>query len=190
MPDCWLHSQREEAVLKVAISIGHNPRSPGAAEGALTEYSQMAAVAGILVSTLAIEGHEAYLIGTGLLNKKVLDVNQIGADCAVELHLNRGGGYGCETLYCPGSATGKIMAETVHKEIMELLPFRDRGVKEGWYHMVEGGDKDYFLENTNCPAIITEPFFIDTELEKYNTLDFIITFVNALRNGLEKFRAL
>jgi hypothetical protein len=165
--------------MKIAISIGHNPKAPGAATHGFTEYGEMAPVAGQLIHLLAASGHEAYMIGTGSLPEKVAEVNAIGADCAVELHANSGGGHGCETLYCPGSGSGRDLAEAVQLFLTTTCNSHDRGIKEGWYRLDRPGVEDYqgdldgdeapdyFLEKTNCPAIITEPYFLDTEWEAY-----------------------
>lgn len=98
---------------------------------------------------------------------------------AAEIHFNsainangKHVGSGCETLYYPGSAKGKIIAEEIQKAMRWSLGNKDRGIKEGWYRQDHPGRVDYhgdvegdetilyFLEKTRCPAVIIEPEFI------------------------------
>jgi N-acetylmuramoyl-L-alanine amidase len=106
------------------------------------------------------------LIGTGRLEQKVARVNALSPDFAIELHLNAGGGHGYETLYCPGSVKGKALASAVNSSIGLVLNSRNRGVKEGWYKMDKANGPDFFLAETNCPAIIFEMYFLDNQEER------------------------
>jgi len=165
-----LPAPEERPNMKIAVSAGHHPNAQGASNGTLTEYAVAAAMAGRLVMMLSLHGHQAHLVCSVPLKRKVELVNEIGPNVAIEFHLNAGGGQGCETLYCPGSVTGKKIATAVQRGIIAATGFRDRGEKEGWYKMVLPPDPqatpDYFLSGTRCPAIIIEPYFIDTEAEK------------------------
>jgi N-acetylmuramoyl-L-alanine amidase len=159
--------------MRVAISAGHHPEAPGAAKNQLTEYHETAIIAGMLVNALGHVGIKAYLIGTGPLQKKVAEINAGRFDSGVEIHLNGGGGDGCETLFCPGSVIGRSFATGIQSALVARMPAKDRGVKDGWYRMdrpgvvdypgdVDGDEKhDYILAETNCPFVIVEPFFID-----------------------------
>ena len=162
---------------KIAFSVGHRPARPGYKVNRISEYSELFNLAAYLIQMFSQKSVLAYMIGTGTLQNKVAHINKLNVDLAIELHLNAGGGHGAETLYCPGSRKGKILAQKVQDQIV-LLGMRDRGVKEGWFHMdkpgvkehagdVEGDEvKDYFLEKTNCPAIIIEPYFLDNTSER------------------------
>jgi N-acetylmuramoyl-L-alanine amidase len=153
---------------RIAISVGHHPDKPGFINEKYSEYSEMAAVAGLLIRNLLYKKQLPYLIGTGRLGKKVEEINDLNVELAVELHLNAGGGHGVETLYCPGSQPGKEWAEIIQKHIVHP-GIRDRGTKEGWYHQDKSKGKLYFLEKTNCPSVIIESYFLDNkeEVEKY-----------------------
>lgn len=157
--------------MKIAISIGHHPDKPGIHSGQYTEHSEMAPIAGYLIQTLIYMGHKPYVVAAGPLPDKIQAVNKLNADCAIELHLNAGGGDGAETLYCPGSENGYDLASIIHDEIMYGyyrigVNIDSRGIKEGWYRMIRGGSKDAFLEQTNCPAVITEMYFLDNDIER------------------------
>lgn len=188
--------------MKVAISIGHRPARPGYKVKQISEYSELAPMAGYLIQMISQKGHLAYIIGTGILQNKVAHINKLKVDMAVELHLNAGGGHGAETLYCPGSKTGKILAQKVQDQIV-LLGMRDRGVKEGWFRMdkpgvkeyvgdVEGDEKkDYFLERTNCPAVIVEPYFLDNNSERMayvGNSEFYKLLADRIVNGILNFK--
>jgi N-acetylmuramoyl-L-alanine amidase len=159
--------------MKVAISAGHNPTAKGASNGLFNEYTETLLLAADLIHKLQEAGIQAWIIGTGSLRKKVREVNDGGFDCAIEIHLNAGGGHGCETLYHIDSINGKSLATLVQKAMVKQTGLNSRGVKPGWYKMDEPGvvdypgDKDgdekvdFFLKATNCSAIIAEPFFID-----------------------------
>ena len=152
-------------IYDIAVSVGHNARRPGHKEHNVSEYSEMVVVAGLLVQGLQMQGHNAFLVGARPLDQKVSQVNNPRCDCAIELHLNKGGGVGFETLYMNGSAKGKALACHVHKAVSPLLG-RDRGVKVGWHHQDQSLGMNYFLKATNCPAIITELYFLDNAGER------------------------
>ena len=187
--------------MKVAISLGHRPARPGYKIKQISEYSELAPLVGYLIQRLSQKGILAYIIGTGILQNKVAHINRLKADLAVEVHLNAGGGHGAETLYCPGSSTGKRLDQDVQDQIV-LLGMRDRGVKEGWFRMdkpgvkehskdIEGDEKkDYFLEKTNCPAIIIEPYFLDNNSERIaytNNSEFYKLLADRIVNGIINF---
>lgn len=189
--------------MKVAISVGHNPRKPGASFKNKTEYSETILMAAFAIQHLQRDGHHAFLIGTGSLKKKVDEINSLGVDCAVEIHLNKAGGvgHGCETLYCPGSIAGESLANDIHAILIEATGNRDRGVKPGWHRMDQPGvedypgdidgdeKKDYFLEKTNCPAVIIEPYFIDTEDKMFSDHPWLAEKIGmAIKLGLENWK--
>jgi len=177
---------------KIAVSIGHHPERPGYSTDKTSEYQEMCVVAGYLVQALQKHGYMAFLIGSRPLDQKVAQVNNISgkADCAIELHLNAAGGVGFETLYMPGSKKGKSLAQSVNGSMGEYLGSRNRGVKAGYYQMNPNNEPDYFLRATNCPAIITEAYFLDNneECERYvgNTL-FYLHLADSIAGGVIKF---
>ena len=153
-------------VKRIAVSVGHNPEDPGFKVNNVSEYSEMSVLVGMVVQKIQRVGHEAYHVGTGELEEKVDYINAIAPDCAIELHLNAGGGHGYETLHYPGSIQGKALASAVNSSVGLVLNSRNRGVKEGWYKMDKKNGPDYFLAQTNCPAIIFEMYFLDNAEER------------------------
>lgn len=174
---------------KVAVIIGHSPARPGFSIGKHSEYSEMAPVAGLLVRALMYDGIHAYMIGSGGKRQKIDAINRANVDLAIELHLNAGGGEGIETLYCPGSTKGKKLAKIIHKSIKDINP-RDRGIKAGWYRQDPERGPVYFLSYTNCPAIITETYFLDNQISRQNfsgNLQFYTKLAEKLAAGIKLY---
>lgn len=162
----------------ILISAGHNPDAPGACFDDFCEHDEAMKWAENIILELDYLDISAALVPTGSLGSKVRWINQQDyVIAALEIHFNaamyRGKptGIGCETLYCPKSQKGEILAGAVQKYLWPLFT-PNRGIKEGWYKMdrpdhedypgdIDGDEKpDYFLLKTKCPAIIVEPQFI------------------------------
>lgn len=161
----------------ILLGAGHYPESPGACFPSSNRDWCEHEEANRWVNAIAIHLRllESVIVyPTGPLGNKVAYINDRKADLAVEIHFNSdpsGKGHGSETLYCPGSAKGRVIANIVQKTLGSMLG-PNRGVKEGWYRQdqpghedypgdVEGDEKpDYFLIKTSCPALIIEPAFI------------------------------
>jgi N-acetylmuramoyl-L-alanine amidase len=86
----------------------------------------------------------------------VQEINQTGADIAVEFHLNAatGNASGTEMIYI--SKAGKRLAEKLQAAAVRVLRLPDRGVKQPF-----AGRGNYFLSKTTMPAVIVESGFID-----------------------------
>lgn len=157
----------------IAISAGHNSNAVGACHDGFCEFPETLRWAERIAQHLLEMGHSPVLIPATDLKQKVRAVNDSKAAFALEVHFNSGSlkAAGSETLYCPGSARGKMAAKRIQAAVSQFFT-PDRGVKEGWYRMDRPGvvdfegDKDgdevidYFLRKTNCPAVIIEPEFI------------------------------
>lgn len=190
----------------IILSAGHYAEKVGASCGQYTEYPYTSIwVNKIQEYILSNEGMDSVVVASGTLPYKVSQINQIVANAklpdphfiAVELHFNSdssGKAHGNETLYCPGSKKGKLLATTFNNYLMKVacpLLGKDRGVKEGWYRMdrpdvvdykgdVDGDEKpDYFLKETKCPALILEPCFIQD-------LDKFIKYENEICKGISE----
>ena len=150
--------------MKIAICPGHHAAAKGATNRThkLNEYDEAAKVIPYLTQELVNKGHEVTVV-TGLLSKKIKKINAGGFGLAIDLHFNAGGGHGCEVVYCPGSELRARQADIFSAQIADVLDLKDRGGKEGWY---QGGvEPDAFVSQTNCPAFIPEPLFIDNDEE-------------------------
>jgi len=164
----------------IILSPGHHAEKRGASNGTYTEYPYTLAWAVKIQALIKRSGLSACkVVYPGRGREKVKEINEIvrneTREClAVEIHFNAGGGHGCETLYCPGSKTGQMVATKYHLNLMpRLAGIRDRGIKPGYHRMNPNNPPNYFLRATHCPAILLETLFI-TELALYSDQDDLI----------------
>lgn len=157
----------------ILIFAGHNPSRPGVCYPRDNPNWCEHSVASDWVNRIAMQIRKKMevMIGpTGDLVNKVSWINKIcehsKVNLAVELHFNgdeSGKASGSETLYCPGSVRGELMANIVQGAIGSVLK-PNRGAKPGWYRMIQPprpeAVPDYFLSHTKCPALIIEPEFM------------------------------
>lgn len=80
----------------------------------------------------------------------------------ISVHANAGGGTGFEVFTSVGTTKADAMATIMFKEMEKEF--------DGWKMRADYSDGDpdkesqfYILKNTNCPAMLTENFFMDTE---------------------------
>lgn len=170
----------------ILIFAGHNPSSPGVCYPKDNPNWCEHVVASGWVNRIALKIRQRVevVIGpTGGLTHKVNWVNQMckynKVDLAVELHFNgdeSGKAHGSETLYCPGSVRGELMANIVQGAVGSVLK-PDRGVKPGWYRMILPPNPEavpnYFLSHTKCPALIIEPEFMYNRAVIETNRDFV-----------------
>lgn len=147
------------------ICAGHNPTERGACNGDFCEHPEACLWVKCISEHLKAFNIEHKIVPTGTLKEKVSFINKDKkAKLAIELHFNSNvNARGSETLYCPESVKGKKIAETMQNEIAKVFS-PNRGIKEGYYHQDEKAKKLlYFLEKTNCTALILEPEFISNK---------------------------
>lgn len=171
----------------VAIVIGHHPDAPGAAmtlgRHTVHEHDFWAPFAHELAMTLEQSGVGADVVERPneepdeALAKRV---NATGADAAIELHFNAAGAqaWGTEMLHYPGSPKGKTLAQHLQRETVAALGLRDRGlVTKDWP----------FLELTDMPAVICEPWFATNPDDVAKALTQLPKLQRAYRNALTSF---
>ncbi len=148
----------------IGISSGHSKKDMGAFCEITNkyEYSYVGELSFKLQELLKELGYKVYSpdpvsdeLGYPLHLRRSVDLlNLHEVDIAIELHLNRFKDVrasGCETLT---NEQGISLATIIQEEVVKL-GFRDRGVKQL--------KNKYFLNKTECPAIITEPGFLSSE---------------------------
>lgn len=157
---------------KIVLSNAHCKKAQGATYGSdRTEWLYSKQVNAFAKKILENFGHNVHVVEEGGtaredLNRTIRQINEMAPDCAVENHLNGSASpdasYGSEVICYPGSKDGRRLAACI-SDRFKYLPVAHRGVDER--------RNLAFLRATNCPAVITEPFFITHELEN-RLLDF------------------
>lgn len=182
--------------MKVAICAGHHKGATGAKNEAHSINEHIEAL--LIVCDPVLQD---CTVIHGTLREKIAAINAGGFDLAIDLHFNAGGGKGCEVLYNPGNPVRYRQAARMSSVIASALGVNDRGAKAGWHKMdapgvvdypgdVDGDEhKDAFLSQTNCPAFIPEPIFIDNndEVERFLLNDKHHLIALALKQAIESF---
>lgn len=145
--------------MKICVNAGHTRFGAGTgASKYLNESTETRKIAYEIMKILADSGHEiipaVFDRSSNNLKEAVTVANNKGADLFVSIHLNAGGGQGCEAYTWKGqkvpSAVG-VCAE------LNKLGFRNRGVKDG--------SGLYVIKNTKCTAILIEVCFVDNKAD-------------------------
>ncbi len=95
--------------------------------------------------------------GNPSLSDRVVMANQAPVDLFVSVHINsfvRPEANGTETYYF--KPEDKLVAQTVHSELLDALDLKDNGIKPG---------RLYVLRHTTMPAVLVEPAFITNPTE-------------------------
>lgn len=145
--------------MKIVLNAGHTESGKGSgAIGYMNESEETRKVVNAVKRYLTGKGHEvivanvdkaesqaAYLYGVARKANAHAD-----ADLFVSIHLNAGGGQGCECYTWKGKKTAPAVG--VCQELNNL-GFRNRGVKDG-SHI-------YVISKTKSPAVLVEVCFVD-----------------------------
>ena len=164
--------------MKIAICPGHHAKAKGAVnkKHGLNEHDEAVKLNAHLKTRLRAEGHTVEVI-EGTLSEKIAKINAGNFTLALDIHFNAGGGRGCEVVHVPQSPARHEQAKVMSAAIAGFMGLKDRGAKGGWHRMdqpgvvdypgdVEGDEyKDAFVSQTDCPAFIPEPLFIDNDAE-------------------------
>ena len=147
---------------KYNVHGGHNRKVPGAS-GILDEVTEDRKVKDAVIKYLKAAGHTVYdcTDDAGTTQPKnlaniVAKCNAHTVDLDISIHLNAGGGTGCEVYYT--SSKGKTYAGKVSAAVASALGIKDRGAKES--------DTLYVLNHTTAPAILVECCFVDNKTDK------------------------
>ena len=147
---------------KYNVHGGHNKKVPGAS-GYLDEVTEDRKVKDSVIKYLKAAGHTVYdcTDDAGTTQPKnlaniVAKCNAHTVDLDISIHLNAGGGTGCEVYYT--SSKGKTYAGKVSAAVASALGIKDRGAKES--------DTLYVLNHTTAPAILVECCFVDNKTDK------------------------
>lgn len=145
--------------MKIVINAGHTKFGKGSgASKYLNESKETRKIAYELMKLLAESKHEVipavYDRSADNLKEAVNLANREGADLFISIHLNAGGGSGCEAY----TYKGKQVAQAVKTcSYLKKLGFKNRGVKDG--------SGLYVIKNTRCTAILIEVCFVDNKAD-------------------------
>ena len=154
--------------MKYLISVGHTASGNVGcgAVGYLNESNCTREIVPLIVSKLKSLGHEAIKLQIDNSDshdyvKRANQANSIGGDMFIEIHLNAGGGTGCEALRTPNSRASNV-GYNISKAIANSLGITNRG------HKTTTGL--YVLNHTSMPAVLVEVCFVDnkTDYNAYN----------------------
>ncbi len=146
--------------MRINVNGGHTRRAPGAS-GYLDELAEDRLVKDALVAELRARGHEVSDSTTDEatvmddLREQCRLANASGAELAVSVHLNSGGGTGPECWAWAGNAETSGLSQRVADSVAAALGLPSRGAK--------ANQAFYWLRHTDMPAILVECCFVDSE---------------------------
>jgi len=145
--------------MKIVINAGHTKFSTGTgANGYLNESTETRKIAYELMKLLADSKHEVipavYDRSANNLKEAVTLANNEQADLFISIHLNAGGGSGCEAYTWKGQQLAQAVKACSY---LKKLGFKNRGVKDG--------SGLYVIKHTKCTAILIEVCFVDNKAD-------------------------
>lgn len=150
---------------KVALDPGHGGYDSGAVKY-VTEKAVNLVMGLACRSYLQAHGVEVLMSRTtdtdNSLTAFCVKANDWGADLAVSIHNNAGGGDGFEVYHHYGGGTGKTLAANIEAEVKKIGQ-NSRGLKTK--KNADGQDYFGFIRLTEMPAVICEGAFVDNKAD-------------------------
>lgn len=148
---------------RIALVVGHSEGSRGAynKEMNVHEYYLNESLAKHTLNYMSIESEldPCLVYRLNGYSKLPNDINELNPDLIISFHHNSTSNktvQGTETLYYHKSKESKELASKVQNALVDVLGFKDRGLKP-----VDSEDRGgYVLKYTNAPCILVEPYFI------------------------------
>lgn len=145
--------------MRIVINAGHTKLGTGTgATGLLNESKETRKIAYELMKLLTDTNHivipAVFDKNNNNLRAAVDTANNNDADLFISIHLNAGGGTGCEAYTWKGE---KIKQAVNICENLNKLGFKNRGVKNG--------SSLYVIKHTKMPAILVEVCFVDNKAD-------------------------
>ena len=145
--------------MRIVINAGHTKFSKGTgANGYLNESTETRKIAYEIMKLLADSKHEVipavFDRSANNLQEAVTLANNKQADLFLSIHLNAGGGSGCEAYTWKGQQVAQAVKMCSY---LKKLGFNNRGVKDG--------SSLYVIKNTKCTAILIEVCFVDNKAD-------------------------
>ena len=145
--------------MRIVVNAGHTKFGAGTgASKYLNESTETRKIAYELMKLLADSQDEVipavYDRSANNLKEAVTLANNEQADLFISIHLNAGGGSGCEAYTWKGQ---QVAAAVKACSYLKKLGFKNRGVKDG--------SGLYVIKNTKCTAILIEVCFVDNKAD-------------------------
>lgn len=145
--------------MKIVINAGHTKYGKGTgASKYLNESTEARKVAYELMKLLADSKHEVipavYDRSANNLKEAVDLANNEQADLFISIHLNAGGGTGCEAYTWKGQQVAQAVKACSY---LKKLGFKNRGIKDG--------SNLYVIRHTKCTTILIELCFVDNKAD-------------------------
>lgn len=167
--------------MKIALSVGHYPSSPGATRNGYTEYGLSSAVIGDLTAKLDFAGHEAWIIGAGKNRDQVEEINMLNPDFGLELHFNNMASkpkWNGSLVMHSGSRLGMKLAHSIQNSVVGVLGTKNLGIVLGTYQLSKRKPLIEIIKNTVCPFVVIEPLFLSND-DDFKKLD-----INEISTGI------
>lgn len=156
---------RRITMAKVYIGVGHGENDPGAVKY-LVEKDINLKMAKACRDCLKAAGVRVKISRTtdmdSSIAQKVYEANSWGADIALDIHNNAGGGNGAEVFHSIVYGVGADLAKNILDEIVKIGQ-NSRGAKTR--RDTDGTDYYGFIRLTHMPAVITECVFVDNKAD-------------------------
>ena len=151
---------------KVYIGVGHGGSDPGAVANGIKEKDVNLEVALACYAFLVKHGVSVKISRTKdaevWIEKRVKDANAFGADLAIDIHHNAGGGDGAEVYHTKYLGKGATLARNILTE-MQFIGQNSRGAKIK--KNSSGNDYFSFIRDTTMPAVLCECAFLDNKTD-------------------------
>jgi hypothetical protein len=157
--------------MRISINAGHGGADPGAVGNGHKEADVARLIKDGLIAQARARGALASdgTASDGSTNAQAASANAFAAGLALSIHLNAGGGTGCEAYYAAGTAQANIaLAKKISAALAGHYGFPDRGAKPDVTPRLPKGMN--FLRRTNMPALLIEWCFIDSAADMAKVL--------------------
>ena len=161
--------------MKVFIGVGHGGRDPGAVYEPAGLYEDEVNLAVALAMKDELEKYQLTVKMSretdenDPLDEEIQEANAFAPDVAVEVHTNAGGGSGFEVYRQTSTSFGEQslrLAEEIYDSVFwgAKAPVRKPAIRTKL--MADGRDWFGWLRRVNCPAVLCEGFFVDSETDR------------------------
>lgn len=158
---------------KVYIGVGHGGSDPGAVAYGRKEKDLALDIALACKNELVRNGVSVKISretdSSVWLEDRIAECNKYNPDCAVDIHLNAGGGDGAEVFHSKADSSDDALAQNILSEIIAIGQ-NSRGLKT----RLASNGTDYFgfIRQIKCKSALVECAFLDnaTDVQIVDTL--------------------